>query len=1094
MNIKNLHFFDDKGYSLNFYWDENYNCWTGNLYLPPVSVGLYSNTSIFILERLKDSQNNDIFVYPRYEKGKPSVLTCRWDMLNTFVDEFFLFTFDETYQIKETSSLVYTPQDGPTGKVVLKTFKEVYAINLDDTEITSTYSDFAPQKGENQMYNMYDYDKTPFRVLPIHVGFTAPSHHNSSTYNRTLVISYGSETVARITFYIETVEEDERLKIWNHNLGYNIQPKDTIIFKHSSLKEPKPDFILLNEKRKELMIEGHNIYPYVGTYKAIINALKFFGYNNLNIVELWRNINPDDYDNFGKLYHASKYSLNKEETISYGNKNIPLPSKNFKKTHKLALTYNFNHPIRDWDRYELPLINEDFDYTIEEAVIKLYALKNKLNSEFMPGSSKIIDIIGEGNYFGLNAIKHNVLFGSQTHIKGGIKLNINTHPDRTIHITRNKYFHDFIFNDKNKYSDDDDDKDIRYNNILDDLVYISELYKYKDYILQDSNIHDLKLSETEICQYYKDYFNLLHNSRYLSEYTEDDLFDTIKEKTNELLIGSVPENWEANSILSDDWEHLDPMDKIKTDDSDVDYESNSLIYENEKSILENSTKLQEPNYNILSDNEKYKYLIDSISAKVILENTSLDELTFGGTNNNFKYYSTATFGSITYSEFNKIDWSITMSENQIDESDAMMNAEGGYSYPIPEVTDDTDSFVQSSRVVAGYYVYSTETNKWVKKYRPDNWSSDYIYDIENMSDTQIYNLYIYQSTPFDYFDDILPDEIAENLNKELDNFDPSTKENDPSFSEGLPFIVKIYFNNIKKRFAITKSGELSTYNKIFVELPFLGYYDVQLTLTDKYNNISSRIFPKHIKVEPYQIDIRGFYYDARKLPEYLNYEFNEPDEQGKYSSKENEYERTIINTLRDLTAWAVQEHTYQHGYDETMPNFDKDGNYMNVGPYAFENMTKEWYLVDNISWELSKLIPNIKYARYIHSGVDVKPLTWILLGYDKTKIAGKCEPIWTLTNNTTGKSVIHKGKYLTCLLKEDGFYTVTLELKDYKGNSYSKSQNLIVVNKTANHKLYHTLKQEYDNEQEVLKYYENLWYQDELVTQYFGYYGYGDIY
>ena len=37
-------------------------------------------------------------------------------------------------------------------------------------------------------------------------------------------------------------------------------------------------------------------------------------------------------------------------------------------------------------------------------------------------------------------------------------------------------------------------------------------------------------------------------------------------------------------------------------------------------------------------------------------------------------------------------------------------------------------------------------------------------------------------------------------------------------------------------------------------------------------------------------------------------------------------------------------------------------------------------------------------------------------------------------------------------------------------------------------------KQEYDNEQEVLKYYENLWYQDELVTQYFGYYGYGDIY
>ena len=39
--------------------------------------------------------------------------------------------------------------------------------------------------------------------------------------------------------------------------------------------------VRLNEKRKELMMEGSNIYPYIGSYKAIINAIKFFGYENL---------------------------------------------------------------------------------------------------------------------------------------------------------------------------------------------------------------------------------------------------------------------------------------------------------------------------------------------------------------------------------------------------------------------------------------------------------------------------------------------------------------------------------------------------------------------------------------------------------------------------------------------------------------------------------------------------------------------------------------------------------------------------------------------------------------------------------------------
>ena len=76
-------------------------------------------------------------------------------------------------------------------------------------------------------------------------------------------------------------------------------------------------------------MEGSNIYPYIGSYKAIINAIKFFGYSNLNIIEYWRNVNPDD-ENFGKVYHSSKYSLTNKETLNIGARTITLPNKGYK--------------------------------------------------------------------------------------------------------------------------------------------------------------------------------------------------------------------------------------------------------------------------------------------------------------------------------------------------------------------------------------------------------------------------------------------------------------------------------------------------------------------------------------------------------------------------------------------------------------------------------------------------------------------------------------------------------------------------------------------------------------------------------------------
>ena len=266
MVVKNLEFFDKDGYNLNLNWNKQKRIWEGNIFLPKVSVGLYENTTIYIIEYVgKDHNSDDAYSYPMGDGN----IVFQWDMANSFVDEFFMFNFDEDYVIKDTSSLIHTPYDGPLCETLIVNRFDKYIVPLSKTS-----------DNEN--------------LLEVHIAFKSDENSAETTYKRTLVLSYENGytkyEIARISFFAETIEEDERLKIWNENLGYNLKPEDTIIFKHSDIHECLPDFEILNEKRKELMLEGHNIYPYIGGYKAIINAIKFFGYDNLNIIEYWKNM------------------------------------------------------------------------------------------------------------------------------------------------------------------------------------------------------------------------------------------------------------------------------------------------------------------------------------------------------------------------------------------------------------------------------------------------------------------------------------------------------------------------------------------------------------------------------------------------------------------------------------------------------------------------------------------------------------------------------------------------------------------------------------------------------------------------------------
>ena len=908
MEISKLHFFDNNGYNLNFDWNSN-GYWEGSIYLPKVSVGLYANTTLYVLEE-KDRASSDSFSQNYTFPTGPGKLVFNWDRLNKFVDEFFMFNFDETYILKETSALVYTPNDGPDCNTLIVNRFDEYEIPLDNTPSS--------------------------KALPIHIAFMANEKYDATTYNRTLVMSYNGSTVARIKFYAETVEEDERLKIWNSNLGYNITPEDTMIFYKSDIKEYRPDYQLLNEKRKELMMEGSNIYPFIGSYKAIINAIKFFGYENLNIIEYWRNVNPDD-ENFGKIYHSSKYSLNHKETLRIGARNIVLPNKDYKKMNALALVYSINKPTGAVDDWELPYVKEQFTYTIEEALIKLFALRKKLDKEFMPGTSRIIDIIGEANYFGIQSLLK--IFDEQ-HVEvttTSLPIEFDVTPGKYVHITDNEYFTRYI---NLRYNQTTTEEAQINNLLLSDIgqLNLSEISDEKYSYNQEPKITISGLNNNQRCDYYKNYY---------------------KEVFEDYTVYKAIQNNDDYMFLNDDYKYYSPF-------------SNRF---SAKVVLTNTTfsNTTFEDCDLKFDCSHSKLVKKGIKAKYELQPDSTYDVTFGNIDDYFKP--------------KRLAWYITWSKDQHDE------------------------------------------------------------DLRNIGKAKVYTKPEWTGKP----------------------------DEDP-----MKFLSKGYDGR----------SSIDELNQYFVELPYVGYYDVTLEIFtntpntgndlniqpvgnkrywyDGNTNLNievesqSKTMTKFIKVEPYQIELIGYYYDVRELPDDIKYD--NPEDSVMFNF--------IQDNIRNMTGWAVSERTSQtNPTDFSMPTYTVDGQIINTGPYFNTNIQNEWYLADNLTYEISKLLPLVKYTRYIRNGVDVKPYTWFLLGYEFSKIAGKVNPQWTIINDSTGESSTYIGRYLTMLLKKEGNYTVKLKLEDKNGNIYETTRNIIVVSKSANYHIYQTFKREYDTmvEQEMLR-------------------------
>jgi hypothetical protein len=422
----------------------------GNIYFDPVSSGLYENQQIFIVQLLESSGN--------FEYGLPhtgvtgataGVWRTRW--------------YNDSYGETDVSEILFTYKiedqlEGGEGKPLIVSYPNiVYSVDADPTDSLTGNGYVSTSTVSSE-------------ALSINVAINA-TDLASNIYERKLIvedISSGTpQKVIEIDFYGEIIGEDERFDIMLRNIGRAFYQEDSIILRDHDPNEPLPNYLEINEKRKELLVAGEEIFPYLGSYKGLINVIKFFGYQDLRIKEYWLNlqyqslklesplqqnaqflraIKNQQKGGYSQSYqigdvldnpNSGKYKLvqtygpdgNGNYVLDVSSEETLLPSRTYKKTSLFGLYYDINKTTGYDSDFGYPEVIDSFQFTQEEVLIKMFALKERLKRDYLPLNARIIDITGEGIYFNVYNTKAWTDVMERPDIESGFYTDIKVTPD-----------------------------------------------------------------------------------------------------------------------------------------------------------------------------------------------------------------------------------------------------------------------------------------------------------------------------------------------------------------------------------------------------------------------------------------------------------------------------------------------------------------------------------------------------------------------------------------------------------------------------------------------------------------------------------------
>lgn len=229
--------------------------------------------------------------------------------------------------------------------------------------------------------------------LQINIGFRSDEE---GVYERRLVIYH---TVGNIDYPLielvvnaQSIGQDERYDTLLENFGIYKPKSFPQLFKEADINEDLPDWELLNYKSKYMILEHDKIIPFIGTYKALINAIKWLGYEDIQIKEWFKNVQENKKLSLYIPYDAEE----RKKTIKYFS---PEERRNLKKLNQLSLVYCITRETGEIDEWGNPITENCYEYNLNEILIKLYALKQWLEKNIIGVNARIVDLTGEGIYF-----------------------------------------------------------------------------------------------------------------------------------------------------------------------------------------------------------------------------------------------------------------------------------------------------------------------------------------------------------------------------------------------------------------------------------------------------------------------------------------------------------------------------------------------------------------------------------------------------------------------------------------------------------------------------------------------------------------------
>lgn len=327
-----------------------------------ISVDLVETQSIYVLAEGKDDNHNNIFMKMQdYELDDADVIEWK----NRYK---LLFYIDNKRQ------------------------QDFRFFNVDNSELKWTDK------------VLFDFNNNDFKL---NIGFCAKEE---GVYEETAYIcllenydqsdqsSGNIYPIGAIHLQAEAIGEDERYRTLFQNFGIPDPIHYQEVFANTSLEEGKMDYMKLNENSKKLFLTYSEIFSYLGTYKALINAVNLLGYTDIFFKEWYKEIgktiSTQGYITYDMTYHSDSNA----NIIN----NIPIEERiSLKKLNWISMVYRINKELSDLpeDQWGFPQLKDVYDYNNEEIIVKLYSLKKWLEKYIIGLNCKIVDISGEGIYF-----------------------------------------------------------------------------------------------------------------------------------------------------------------------------------------------------------------------------------------------------------------------------------------------------------------------------------------------------------------------------------------------------------------------------------------------------------------------------------------------------------------------------------------------------------------------------------------------------------------------------------------------------------------------------------------------------------------------